>query len=89
MACGCNIAAHDNVFNRAILSDCAFYFSSTEDVKNIVHQALPNTAINRWKILNIEKIQQTYNWRRIINDYESIFLQAIEHKNNSAFRRKI
>lgn len=89
MACGCNIVAHDNVFNRAILSDCAFYFSSAEDVKNIVHQPLPNTAINRWKILNIEKIEKTYNWNTVITDYESIFLQAIRLKNNSSIRRKI
>lgn len=89
MACGCNIAAHDNVFNRAILADSAFYFSSAEDVKNIVHRPLANTTINRWKILNIEKIKNTYNWKTIINDYESIFLQAIQAKNNSTVRRKI
>ena len=88
MACGCNIAAHDNVFNRAILADSAFYFSSAEDVKNIVRQPLPNTAVNRWKILNIEKIEKTFNWKRIINDYESIFLQAIQPKSSS-IRRKI
>ena len=73
MACGCNIAAHDNVFNRAILADSAFYFSSAEDVKNIIHQALNNSlAIDR-KHQNLEKIRKTYNWEKIIDDYENIF----------------
>lgn len=73
MACGCNIAAHDNVFNRAILGDSAFYFSSAEDVKNIVNQPLNNSlAIDR-KQQNLEKIRKTYNWEKIIDDYENIF----------------
>jgi glycosyltransferase involved in cell wall biosynthesis len=73
MACGCNIAAHDNIFNRAILTDSAFYFSSAEDVKNIVHQPLNNSlAIDR-KQQNLEKIRKTYNWEKIIDDYEKIF----------------
>ena len=88
MACGCNIAAHDNVFNRAVLGDSAFYFTSAEDLKNILHQPSANITIDRWKILNIEKIEKTYNWKKIINDYESIFLQAIQPKSSS-IRRKI
>ena len=88
MACGCNIAAHDNVFNRAILADSAFYFSSAEGVKNILYRVLQNTPINHWKILNIEKIEKEYNWKRIINDYESIFLQATQ-PNSPSIRRKI
>mgnify|MGYP003693990889 CR=1 FL=1 len=34
MACGCNIAAHENVFNNAILGDDCDYFSDPEDIKN-------------------------------------------------------
>ena len=89
MACGCNIAAHDNVFNRAILGDSALYFTSAEHVNDILHQPLANITKDLWKILNIRKIEQTYNWKRIINEYESIFLQTIQPKNYSPIRRKI
>jgi glycosyltransferase involved in cell wall biosynthesis len=89
MACGCSIAAHNNIFNKAILADSAFYFSSAEDVKNIIHQPLVNAIVNHWKILNIEKIEKTYNWKTIINDYESIFLRAIQLKNNQPMPGKI
>lgn len=81
MACGCHIAAHDNVFNRAILADSALYFTAAQDVKDILHQPLANITIDRWKILNIEKIEKTYNWKRIISDYENIFLQSIQPKS--------
>jgi glycosyltransferase involved in cell wall biosynthesis len=76
MACGCNIAAQDNVFNKAILADCASYFSSAEDVKVIIDHPKIEAIITEWKKLNIEKIKQTYNWTKIINDYETLFLQA-------------
>ena len=73
MACGCNIAAHNNVFNTAILTDCASYFSSVEDVKNIVNQPLNSPIIIDRKHQNLEKIRNTYNWEKVINDYEAIF----------------
>jgi len=73
MACSCNIAAHDNVFNAAILTDFASYFSSVEEVKNILNQPLSSPITIDRKQQNLEKIRKTYNWEKIINDYESIF----------------
>ena len=73
MACGCNIAAHKNVFNTAILTNCASYFSTAEDVKNIVNQPLNGPIAIERKQQNLEKIRKTYNWEKIINDYEGIF----------------
>lgn len=73
MACGCNIAAHDNEFNRAILNDCAFYFSNSEEVKNIITEPFIETFITNRKDRNIEKINKIYNWENIINNYEGVF----------------
>jgi len=80
MACGCNIAAHDNVFNRAILTDCAYYFAVPNDVKNMISQPLGTASITHRKLVNIEKIEKTYSWKNVINDYETIFLQVIHSK---------
>lgn len=73
MACGCNIVAHDNVFNRAILDNSATYFSTWQEVKNIIDKPLIGSIIANRKIENNEKIRETYSWKRIIEDYETIF----------------
>jgi glycosyltransferase involved in cell wall biosynthesis len=80
MACGCNIAAHNNVFNNAILGDDACYFSKPKDVKKIISQPLSTSIATQRKILNLEKVKKIYNWTKIINEYETIFLQASEKR---------
>ena len=76
MACECNIAAHENVFNSAILTDCASYFSSAEDVKNIINQPITDSIIVCRKGNNKEKIKKTYTWEKIVNEYEAIFYKS-------------
>ena len=76
MACGCNIAAHDNEFNRAILIDDAFFFSTPQDIKNIINNLVAGVDIVDRKELNLEKIKKVYSWEKVINDYETIFLHA-------------
>ena len=83
MACGCNIAAHDNEFNRAILINDAFFFSTSQDIKNIINNLVPGVEIANRKELNLEKIKKVYSWEKVINDYETIFL----HAKQSAGRR--
>jgi len=83
MACGCNIAAHDNEFNRAILVDDAFFFSTPQDIKNIINNPVAGADIPDRKELNLEKIKKVYSWDKVINDYETIFLHAMQ----SAIRR--
>lgn len=73
MACRCNIAAHDNVFNKAVLTDGADYFSGEEDVARIID----NHVISRDRQeKNLGKIKTLYNWQNIINEYETVFLNA-------------
>ena len=76
MACGCNISAHDNVFNRAVLLESASYFSSVQDVKNILEQSLNDSTIVNRQTQNIERIRKVYNWKKIVDDYETLFLQT-------------
>ncbi len=76
MACRCNIAAHDNEFNRAILIDDAFFFSTSQDIKNIINNLVTGVDIADRIELNLEKIKKVYNWEKVINDYETIFLHA-------------
>ena len=78
MACSCTIAAHDNPFNKAILTDCSKYFRSANDVSAIIDQLVQNNQFFQEAVAqNLEKIIQQYNWQKIIDAYESVFLTAL------------
>jgi glycosyltransferase involved in cell wall biosynthesis len=78
MACGCNIAAHNNIFNKAILKEDAYYFSSVADVRKILQQPLDPAVIMDRKEMNIQKVRQRYNWQTIIDEYEKLFLSVMK-----------
>ena len=82
MACGCNIVAHENVFNKTILADDANYFLWADDIKNIINHPSHQDAISQYRENNIEKIKTTYSWEKIISDYETIFFHASDKKYN-------
>jgi glycosyltransferase involved in cell wall biosynthesis len=77
MACQCNIAAHNNVFNRAILLDEAEYFSNSAQVSAILNseEYRIESAVRKQK--NLKKINEVYNWEKIVNAYETLMVNAI------------
>lgn len=84
MACGCLIAAHDNPFNKAILEKDAGYFSTPGEVSLLLDDPpAPALAAGR-KHSNIEKIRTLYNWEKIIDDYEKVFLDCGRNLSNSS-----
>jgi glycosyltransferase involved in cell wall biosynthesis len=78
MACGCNIAAHSNIFNRTVLQNEADYFSTADDVSAIINKPEDPILITQHKALNIEKIRDVYNPEKIINAYESLIRSACQ-----------
>jgi glycosyltransferase involved in cell wall biosynthesis len=82
MACSCDIAAHDNVFNRTILGDEAVYFLNKDDVAGIIRaQAGGITSLEK-KEKNLEKIRSTYNWEKVITAYEKLMLEAVHARKS-------
>lgn len=77
MACGCAIAAHDNPFNKAILEKDAGYFSTVQEVTSLLDLAPDEALIGERKRNNLLKIRSTYNWHKIIGDYEKVFTEAL------------
>jgi glycosyltransferase involved in cell wall biosynthesis len=72
MACHCRIAAHHNVFNKAVLGEDADYFSNETGVATII-KATANTALtDQKKSANAEKIRSIYNCKRIVDAYEAV-----------------
>lgn len=80
MACRCNIAAHNNVFNQTVLQNGADYFSTENDVTGIINAPDNCPIANERKQINIERIRTTYNIEKNIDDYERLMLEACREK---------
>ena len=76
MACGCSIAAHHNVFNKAVLENEADYFSTAAEVSAIINKAQEPSRIDQHRSLNIKKIRTIYDPGKIIDAYEILMLNA-------------
>jgi glycosyltransferase involved in cell wall biosynthesis len=77
MACGCNIAAHDNSFNKAILGEDAGYFSSDGGVRDLLDADVAEAVLRCSKERNREKILRLYSWEKIIGQYEQLFTGTV------------
>ena len=76
MASGCVIAAHENVFNKAVLQDEGFYFASDTDVTDIINKPKESDQVEQFKLLNIEKIRAIYNPDKVLHAYEKLILKV-------------
>lgn len=71
------IAAHDNPFNRSVLNDDAFYFSSSSEVSSLLNKTINKAAYkNTYVRANYEKIKNDYSWEKIVSEYEKILIIA-------------
>ena len=75
MASNSLICAHDNVFNKSILEDEAFYFQDSEHVSKLINNKIKNDE-SRFININREKIKRLYSWDKIVNDYNA-FLNEV------------
>lgn len=76
MACNCNIAAHDNVFNKAVLNGEADYFSSAEEIATLINTPLNGQLAAHRQEMNRNKIRHIYNLEKNISDYENLMLAS-------------
>ena len=72
------IVAHDNIFNRSVLGEDAFYFSSAEELA-VFLQSPFNREDHRGKIENnARRIRERYSWDHIVTQLENLLLHATE-----------
>jgi glycosyltransferase involved in cell wall biosynthesis len=81
MACQSNIAAHNNIFNKAILGNEAEYFSNSEEISAILNSEIYTTNSIARKEENLKKISQIYNWQKIVDAYEDLMFESIHTKS--------
>ena len=84
MASSALICAHDNIHNASVLADNAFYFKTAHQVKDLLDTVDIHELANQDKIVNnIKKIESTYRWDMIIDQYIDHFRRIISHKEPS------
>lgn len=76
MASNALIAAHNNEFNKGVLKTNAFYFSTSQEVKNIL---LGIKKIDNLQLLqnNFEAIENEFNWDKINGEYLQLFEKCL------------
>lgn len=72
MASQALVAANENDFNRAILLDDGYYFTSEDDVKRLMEYVVKSDNLTMVSN-NLKKIEFEFNWNSIIDQYESFF----------------
>jgi glycosyltransferase involved in cell wall biosynthesis len=77
MACGCRIVAHDNIFNRSTLHNAADYFSTTEQVAEILNRSYDIATAEKRREANLQRIQSVYSWSSVIDEYEKLMLGLV------------
>jgi glycosyltransferase involved in cell wall biosynthesis len=71
MACNCNIIAHDNPFNRAVLNNDGKYFTNEVSLAKVIKE-MNSVRAEVSKNANIQKIKERYNWHSVISAYEKL-----------------
>lgn len=79
MAAGSFILAHDNEFNRSVIEKNAYYFSSQEDVCDLMRKKYEREILIK---NNFKKIKNVYNWDLVVDKYESYFQEILIERLN-------
>jgi glycosyltransferase involved in cell wall biosynthesis len=82
MACNTLICAHDNIFNRHVLNNDAFYFKTKNDIENILNRQPSKADYKTWLQHNLDKLKNEYNWQIITSKLEEYFTKWINEKRN-------
>jgi hypothetical protein len=72
MASNSLICAHDNIFNKSILEKDAYYFTSFEQISDLMNNEI-KVKEDVFVINNKQKVNDLYTWNKIIDDYNSFF----------------
>jgi glycosyltransferase involved in cell wall biosynthesis len=77
MASRALIAAHENPFNRSVLDDNAFYFSSSAEVTRLIETTNRNGREIQRIQNNLDRIKNDFTWENIIDQYERFMLECV------------
>lgn len=77
------IVAHNNIFNRSVLTSNALYFSSPKDVSSIIRQLNSQNKDERKVFVDNNKtlIAEKYSWAHIIDLHEDLFNKLLLNRS--------
>jgi hypothetical protein len=78
MAAKTLILAHNNQFNKSVLGENAFYFSSFDELSKLFKQDLELKKKEFIVKDNLSKIDSVYRWPIVIDQYESYFQRLLK-----------
>jgi glycosyltransferase involved in cell wall biosynthesis len=83
MASNAFIVAHNNLFNRDVLGNNAHYFSSSNEVAELLNNET-NMKAHRAEFIeaNRNKIKNEFNWEKIASEYEELFKTVLTLQSN-------
>lgn len=81
MASSALICAHNNIFNKAILGDNAYYFNSSSDVALVANKIVKSEAELLKVKTNSDKIITEYSWDKINGEYERLLASSKKSNN--------
>ena len=90
MCAGTIIAAHHNAFNREVLGEEAFYFSSATEVTHLLHSVRRGSIEEQMIELNLSKTRELFRPEKIADQYRQFILQCIfvsRHERNLSHKR--
>jgi glycosyltransferase involved in cell wall biosynthesis len=80
MASNALIIANDNIFNSSILRREAFYFSSAEDIADLLTRKIIKQDYEHFLSWNRKKIQEDYSWPGIVSLLEKYLTDVSKTK---------
>lgn len=82
MASGCFVMAHDNIFNKAVLKENAYYYKSSNDVSSILNDIEKINVSGRQRMIeeNIEEVRNNYSWEKLLDEHEKYFYEILSKK---------
>lgn len=80
MACDTLICAHNNIFNRSVTGENAFYFSNAEDISELVKKSIGKPDYSHWTANNRQLIINQYNWQKITDEIELLMINVAKQK---------
>lgn len=80
MAAGALIVAHNNVFNKSVLDNNAFYFSNAGDIQLLLNTGFERDDYQKYITRNMNKLEHEYNWQTITTQLEDLFVKQVNDK---------
>jgi len=79
MACGCQVIAHDNVFNREVLGPQGEFFGSVSELAAALHALEGESHHDRQAKRRdaVDRVRAQYTWEGVIDSYVSVIEQDL------------